>query len=237
MPRTARLVFPDVCLHVVHRGHDRADCFVDDADYLSYLVALGTYAPRFRCTIHAYCLMTNHVHLLLTPQDATGCALLMKHLAQRHSKRINARLGRTGTLWEGRFHSGLVANDEYAVACYRYIELNPVRAGMVDHPSRYRWSSYKANARIERHSFATPHASFLALGTHDEARTAAYKSLCDQPIKQEMMDEIRRATYGGHRMGDPRKPRGRRKRAAAAGNGDCHQLENGDCHQLSGFLR
>jgi putative transposase len=226
MPRTARLVFPDVCLHVVHRGHDRADCFVDEADYVSYLVALGTYAARFRCAIHAYCLMTNHVHLLVTPQDSTGCAFLMKHLAQRHSKRINAKLGRTGTLWEGRYYSGLVSSDEYAVACYRYVELNPVRAAMVDHPSKYSWSSYNANVLTEQHSFVAAHPSFLALGTQDHARSAAYKALCDEPLKQQVIDEIRRATYGGQRMGAPRKRRGRPKRSA----------ENGDCHQLGGLL-
>src|SRR6267142_2827173 len=126
MPRVARVVVPDVALHIVQRGHDRAPCFFDEDDYLSYLVALGTYAARFHCAVHAYCLMTNHVHLLLTPSAQPGCALLMKHLAQRHSKRINAKQGRTVSLWEGRFHSGLVATDEYAVACYRYIELNPV---------------------------------------------------------------------------------------------------------------
>ena len=225
MPRTARLVIPDVSLHVVQRGHDRADCFFDDADYLSYLVALGTYAARFACAVHAYCLMTNHVHLLVTPCDATGCANLMKHLAQRHSKRINAKRGRTGTLWEGRYYSGLVATDEYAVACYRYIDLNPVRAAMVEHPSKYRWSSYGANVLTDRHSFVRAHPSFLALAMEEQARAAAYRSLCDEPLKQEIIDEIRRATYGGHRMGEPRRPRGRRKRLAGEENGDCHQLE------------
>src|SRR5690554_4997647 len=107
MPRTARLVIPDFALHVIQRGHDRADCFFEEADYVDYLVALGTYAARFQCLVHAYCLMTNHVHLLVTPRENTGCALLMKHLAQRHAKRINAKLGRTGTLWEGRPHSGI----------------------------------------------------------------------------------------------------------------------------------
>ena len=129
----------------MQRGHDRADVFFDDADYVSYLVALSTYAGKFRCAIHAYCLMTNHVHLLVTPHDATGCGLLMKHVTQRHSKRINAKLGRTGTLWEGRYYSGLVASDEYAVACYRYIELNPVRADMVEHPAN---TAGRATARM-----------------------------------------------------------------------------------------
>lgn len=225
MPRTARLVVPDFALHVVQRGHDRSDCFFEEADYLAYLVALGTYAARFGCLVHAYCLMTNHVHLLLTPRHATGCALLMKHLAQRHAKRINAKRGRTGTLWEGRPHSGIVASDEYAVACYRYIELNPVRAAMVSHPSEYRWSSYTANAGKNRHSLVRPHAAYLALALEDERRQATYRALCDEPLKPEAIDEIRRATHSGHRMGEPRKQRGRRKRSAGQENGDSHQLE------------
>jgi putative transposase len=190
-----------------------------------YLALLRDSLKTSGCALHAYCLMTNHVHLLITPRDATGCALLMKHLSQRHAKRINASRGRTGTLWEGRPYSGIVASDEYALACYRYIELNPVRAAMVEHPSAYRWSSHEANTRAGLHSFVRPHPSFVALATEDERRTAAYQALCDEPLKQEMIDEIRRATYGGHRMGEPRKPRGRQKRTATGKNGDCHQLE------------
>jgi putative transposase len=225
MPRVARLVVPDVSMHIVQRAHSRAPCFFEDDDYLAYLVALGTYAARFRCTVHAYCLMTNHVHLLVTPSDRSGCALLMKHLAQRHSKRINAKQDRTGSLWEGRFHSGLVASDEYAIACYRYVELNPVRAYMIDHPSQYQWSSYNANVRAELHSFVRPHPSFTALGLDEAHRAAAYRELCDTPLQEAVIDEIRRATRSGHRMGDPRKPRGRPKRSDAEKNGDCHQLE------------
>jgi putative transposase len=224
MPRVARLVVPDVSMHIVQRGHQRAACFYDNDDYSSYLVALGTYAARFRCVVHAFCLMTNHVHLLVTPQDRAGCALLMKHVAQRHSKRINAKLGRTGTLWEGRPHSGLVASDDYALACYRYIDLNPVRAAMVDHPSNYRWSSFNANIGTELHSFIRPHPAFLALGTDEPHRVAAYRALCETPLQHDVMDQIRHATRTGHRMGDPRKRRGR-KPANAAQNGDCHQLE------------
>ncbi|HEY5900266.1 MAG TPA: transposase [Burkholderiales bacterium] len=225
MPRTARLVIPDVSLHVVQRGHDRAACFFEDADYVAYLVALGTYAARFQCFIHAYCLMTNHVHLLLTPTDSTGCALMMKHLAQRHSRRINAKHQRTGTLWEGRFYSGLVADERYALACYRYIELNPVRAGMVGLPDAYRWSSHRANVHADPQGFIKPHPAILALGTEHELRLTAYRALCLEPLQNDVIDEIRRATRSGHRMGASRKPRGRPKRLGAGENGDCHQLE------------
>ena len=225
MPRIARVVVPEMALHIVQRGHDRAPCFFDQADYAAYLVALGTYAARFSCVVHAYCLMTNHVHLLVTPGDQVGCSLLMKHLAQRHSKRINAKQDRTGSLWEGRFHSGLVASDEYAIACYRYIELNPVRACMVDHPSKYRWSSYGANSQARSDGFVKAHASFLAIGMDAPHRVAAYRELCEMPLEQPMIDEIRRATRNGQRMGEPRKPRGRPKRLVVEENGDCHELE------------
>jgi len=187
------------------------------------------FSQQLGCEVVELNVQPDHVHLLVTPSDRSGCALLMKHLAQRHSKRINAKQDRTGSLWEGRFHSGLVARDDYAIACYRYVELNPVRAHMVDHPSQYRWSSYNANVRAEPHSFVRPHPSFMALGLDEAHRTAAYRGLCDAPLQQPVIDEIRRATRNGHRMGDPRKPRGRPKRSDAE--------KNGDCHHLSGFLR
>lgn len=185
--------------------------------------ALGTYAARFRCLIHAYCLMTNHVHILLTPSDSAGCSQLMKHMAQRHSRKINAKRVRTGTLWEGRFYSGLVASEDYALACYRYIELNPVRAKIVQLPALYRWSSYNANTGTISDGFLHPHPAYLALAEASSNRTAAYRGLCEEPLQQDVTDEIRKATRGGHRMGEPRKPRGRPKRSAE--NGDCHQLK------------
>lgn len=225
MPRVARLVVPGMSVHIVQRGHGRAACFFEDADYLAYLVALGTYASRFGCSVHAYCLMTNHVHLLVTPQGPSGCAQLMKHLAQRHSKRINAKHGRTGTLWEGRFYSALVTSDEYALACYRYIESNPVRASMVRNAQEYRWSSHRANTGAEIHSLIRPHPAYLALGTDDAHRAGAYQTLCQTQPQTQVVDEIRRATRSGNRMGAPRNRRGRPKRAGQAEIGDCHQLE------------
>ena len=219
------MVVPNVSLHIVQRGHRRAACFFDDTDYLAYLVALGTYAPRFRCAVHAYCLMTNHVHLLVTPGDSVGCALLMKHLAQRHSKRINAKLARTGTLWEGRFYSALITSNEYALACYRYIELNPVRAGMAQHATQYRWSSHRANIQAEPRGLIRPHPAYLGLGDDESRRTVAYQALCETPLQADVLNEIRRATRSGYRAGAPRNRPGRPKRPSTGENGDCHQLE------------
>jgi len=212
MPRTARLIVPDVAVHVVQRGHDRADCFFQEADYHAYLGTLREYAAKFDCRIHAYCLMTNHVHLLLTPAEPTSCAQLMKHVAQRYSKRLNARHDRTGTLWEGRFHSGLVATESYALACYRYIDLNPVRAGLVKHPGEHRWSSYRANTCTRLDDFICPHAAYLALATGPHERAASYAALCETVLEQNVLDDIRKATRGGYSMGEARRRRGRPER-------------------------
>src|SRR3989440_5617612 len=146
MPRAARIVVPEMAVHVIQRGNNHGRCFFSDVDYLAYLSYLRFFARRYQCSIHAYCLMTNHVHLLLTPHAADACALLMKYLSQCYVQRVNKRTGRSGTLWEGRFRSCLVASEHYVLACYRYIELNPVRAGMVSHPADYPWSSYAANS-------------------------------------------------------------------------------------------
>src|SRR3954465_10101172 len=160
MPRMARIVIPELSLHVVQRGHDRHDCFFDESDYRAYLDYLATFAHRFGCSIHAYCLMTNHLHLFLTPHTSDACTQMMRHIGQHYVQRVNKRLGRSGTLWEGRFHSCLVPSERYALTCYRYIELNPVDAKMVAHPKDYRWSSYAANALGTSAAFLTPHAAY-----------------------------------------------------------------------------
>ena len=211
MPRTARLVIPDIAVHVVQRAYDRAPCFLANADYEAYLDALRTYAARFECVVHAYCLMTNHVHLLLTPRTSEGCAQLMKHVAQRYSWRMKAKTGRSGTQWEGRFFSALVPTENYALTCYRYIDLNPVRAGLVAHASGYRWSSYRANARLHVDDLLVSHAAYAALATDAAERAAAYAALCDVSLDENVLENIRKATKGGYSIGAVRRPRGRPK--------------------------
>src|SRR5467141_1230923 len=137
MPRRARIMLAGVPVHVIQRGNNRAQCFVNDEDRDFYLFHLARGLGRFGCRLHAYCLMTNHVHLLLTPKGAESCAALMKHIGQLHSQYFNKRYGRTGSLWEGRFRSCLVQSERYLLACYRYIELNPVRASLVIHRGDY----------------------------------------------------------------------------------------------------
>jgi len=202
------VVIPDVGLHVVQRGHDGQDCFFREDDYLAYLAYLREFAGRFLCSVHAYCLMTNHVHLFLTPRTPNACGQLMKFTSQHYVNRINKRLGRSGTLWEGRFYSCLVPSERYALACYRYIELNPVEAQMVRYPGDYRWSSHAANAKCIDDQFVTPHPMYEALGINTETRSSAYAALFDLPLDIQLINDIRKATRGGHVAGSPRK-RGR----------------------------
>lgn len=212
MPRTARQIVPDLSVHIVQRGHDQNDCFFDDSDYLAYLELLREFAPRCGCSIHAYCLMTNHVHLLLTPRSPNSCGLLMKNVGQRYVQRINALHDRSGTLWEGRFYSCPVPTERYALACYRYVDCNPVKPAMVAHPDDYRWSSYRVNARTARNGFLTPHAVYLALADDDERRSAAYRQLCDVPLSPEILQDLRKATRGGYVAGTKPRRRGRPKK-------------------------
>lgn len=186
MPRAARLVLPDVAMHLVQRGINREPCFFSEGDYADYLRLLACGAKQYGVSIHAYCLMTNHVHLLLTPHQ-----------------------GGSGTLWEGHFHSALVASDGYALACYRYIELNPVRAGIVAHPGDYRWSSYRGNAQGSLDLMLSAHATYLALSDCAERRSSAYRALFDCSLREIDMEEIRKATRTGRRIGEQRRPRGR----------------------------
>src|SRR5438105_2497922 len=143
MPRRARLTAAGVPAHVIQRGNNRGACFFADDDYAFYVHYLEELAKQFGCAIHAYVLMTNHVHLLLTPEQANSASQLMKHLGQRYVQYVNRSYRRSGTLWEGRFRSCLTQEETYVLACYRYIELNPVRAQMARHPREYRWSSYR----------------------------------------------------------------------------------------------
>lgn len=207
MARVARVVIPDLSVHIVQRGHNGDDCFFEEADYRAYVNLLSTFAPQTGCSVHAFCLMTNHVHILLTPHAADSCARLMKNVGQRYVQRVNARLGRSGTLWEGRFYSCLVPGERYALTCYRYVDCNPVRPGMASHPGEYPWSSYRINAQGGRQSWLTPHAAYLAISEDAERRSAGYRDLCALPITAEAREEIRRATRRGHTMGSPQKRR------------------------------
>lgn len=190
-----------VTIHLIQRGVDREDCFFCDADRLHYLAELRELAPRHGCAIHAYVLMSNHVHLLLTPDDAAGPSKLMQRLGRRYVRGFNVIHGRTGTLWEGRFRSCIAEDEGYVLACHRYIELNPVRAGMVAEPVDYRWSSHAANAHGAFSPLLTPHPQWHALGPDAHARRAAYRALFDDVLDAQTVGAIRDATNSNYVLG------------------------------------
>jgi len=200
MPRGPRVVVPQVALHIVQRGHDRRDCFQHDTDYLVYLASLRDLLAKTGCALHAYCLMTNHVHLLVTPPTLTACASLMRNAGQRYVQYFNNRYSRSGTLWEGRFRSCLVDSAQYVVACHRYIELNPLRAGIVASPSTYRWSSHNGNSGLAPNELLTPHPEYLALAIDESARHAAYRNLFAAGDDPAFLTAVREATNGGYAL-------------------------------------
>jgi putative transposase len=202
MPRHARLVIPDVPVHLIQRGHNRNACFFCEDDFQYYLRWMMRFAKEAGCEIHAYVLMTNHVHLALTPHDTGGLALLMKMLNQRYVAHINKKRNWTGTLWEGRFRSCLIFDQSYFLTCMRYIELNPVRAGMVGHPRDYPWSSYRANADGAYNPCITPHAIYKALGNTEADQRSAYRTIVLSQEDEIATDNIRRATNGNFVLGE-----------------------------------
>jgi len=204
MPRRARLKVAGLPVHIIQRGNNRQACFFADEDYQFFLDCLARLAKRFRCALHAYVLMTNHFHLLLTSELEAGPSLLMKFLGQRYVQYVNRTCRRTGSLWEGRFRSSLVQTERYLLGCYRYIEMNPVRANMVKHPIEYPWSSYAANAEGKPVAWITPHGEYLALGLDDERRRAAYRGLFTTELDQQLLRDIRISTHGGYAIGSSR---------------------------------
>ena len=197
MARHARLILRGVALHIYQRGNDRKATFREDSDRLVYLCNLGELCQRWGCDLHAYCLMTNHVHLMLTPRDEDGPACVMRDLGRRYVRYFNERHGRTGSLWEGRFYSCLLDSSRYVLGCQRYIDLNPVRAGMVASPDAYRWSSYAGNSGIRKDPLLTPHGEYLAMSTDESRRWVAYAELCREAEEPEFLAAVRDATYAG----------------------------------------
>lgn len=198
MARHRRFILAGVAVHIVQRGNDRQHCFRGETDYGVFLAMLRNVLSPRPCALHAYCLMTNHFHLLLTPGDSQSCGLLMRDLGRCYASYFNRRYKRTGTLWEGRFHSCLVDSAQYVLACYRYIELNPVRARMVVSPGAYRWSSYLANAGLARDALLAPHPEYLAIAADECSRHAAYVGLFDRADNPDFLTAVREATSGGY---------------------------------------
>lgn len=177
MPRSRRITIAGLPLHIVQRGNNKQACFACTNDYETYLRIMEEASGKHVVHIHAYVLMTNHVHLLVTPDDDNSASKMMQQIGRRYVLCFNRSHRRSGTLWEGRFRSSLIETDDYLLACQRYIELNPVRARIVSCPSLYRWSSYRANAFGEPASWITPHSIWTDLGISAEARHRNYRKL------------------------------------------------------------
>jgi putative transposase len=191
MARLPRLDIPLVPQHVIARGVNRQPCFFDHGDYSAYLTDVSDAAAAAGCAIHAYVLMTNHVHLLVTGHQQRSVSRMMQSVGRRYVRRINAARNRTGTLFQGRFRASLIESERYLLACMRYIELNPVRAGMVSDPSQYRWSSYRANAMARYDPLVLPHAEYVALGSDAASRADRYRSMLAENLPQTLLQSIR----------------------------------------------
>lgn len=177
MPRKTRMYLPDVPAHIVQRGNNREACFFCDDDYCFYKTLLGEGLKRYGGELHAYCLMTNHVHLLITPMEEDSISRIIQHVGRQYVYYVNKHYRRSGTLWEGRHKGSLVDAENYLLACYRYIEMNPVSASMVESPSEYLWSSFRANGLAKKDELISPHRIYLNLHKNEVLRRKAYLSL------------------------------------------------------------
>ncbi|MEO8010318.1 MAG: transposase [Dokdonella sp.] len=191
MPRLPRIDVPGLPQHIVQRGVDRQPCFFSDDDRRRYLADLREIALTLDCSIHAYVLMTNHVHLLATSKEFGDLGRMMQALGRRYVRYVNDLHGRTGTLWEGRFKACLVDPDRYVLACQRYIELNPVRAAMVFDPGDYPWSSYRHHVLGAPDALLRTHAAYDALGSDQAARCEAYRQVVARALADEDVAAIR----------------------------------------------
>jgi putative transposase len=226
-------------LHIVQRSHNRDACFFAEDDYLAYREWLGEALKATGCQLHAYVQMTNHVHLLLTPPTPEAVSALMISLGRRYVQYINKTYRRTSTLWDSRYKSSLVQADAYLLLCQRYIELNPVRARMVDDPVHYRWSSYRANGMGQADTLLTAHPVYAALGRDDALRLSAYRALFRPELESEAIGDIRMALDQGQPLGDSRfidsieratgqrrepRPRGRPRKVEGKAGTELEQL-------------
>ena len=193
MPRKPRFVLPGVPQHVIQRGHNREACFYAEDDYMRYLETLHQCATHNQVAIHAYVLMTNHIHVLATPAHSNAIAHMMQDTGRKYVRYSNTRYKRTGSRWEGHYKASVIDSEQYLLTCMRYIEMNPARASMVAHPGDYRWTSYHANAGFKPDPRLTCHPVYKRLGKDIEQQQHAYRELFSQSIEQKQLHEIREA--------------------------------------------
>jgi len=201
MARRPRHYIPGLPYHVVQRGNNRQACFLTPDDRRFYLDLWRRISRRYGVQVHAYCLMTNHVHFLVTPEKEDSVSRTTRDVGSGYAQHFNKLHSRTGTLWEGRHYSSLIQSERYLLTCYRYIELNPVRAGMVRHPAEYPWSSYTRNCQCDM-GWLTPREEYLQLGNEAAERAAAYRELFGRQLRQEDLELVRSAIRYGQPVGD-----------------------------------
>ena len=201
MARLLRVTPRGIPLHIIQRGVNRQNCFILENDYYAYIRWLKEYSIKFKVHIHAWVLMTNHVHLLCTPMLNGSVSSMMQSLGRQYVRYFNHKNSRTGTLWEGRFKSCLVETDRYLFQLYKYIELNPVRAGLAKSPEAYKWSSYHMNALGLYSDLCNPHYLYLSLDSNPEKRREAYRMLFKEDLEQSNIDEIRKSINQGTAVG------------------------------------
>jgi putative transposase len=204
MARLGRYFIPGQPLHIIQRGNNRGAVFFAEDDYAQYRDWLIAAAADYGLTVHAYVLMTNHVHLLAVPQEADSLPRTMQSLGRRYVRHINGLYKRSGTLWEGRYRAAPIESDSYFVSCCRYIECNPVRAHKVGHPRAYRWSSYRAHGEAKADELAAFHPAWRRLGRSVEDRQNAYRKLIREPLDKDFVEALRAATNGGWALGSER---------------------------------
>ncbi|TFY98987.1 transposase [Ramlibacter humi] len=230
MARLPRLTLPGHPHHVIQRGNNRQPVFAGEEDYRQLLSLLESHASELKVAVHAYVLMPNHFHLLATPETDRGLPELMQAVGRRYVRYFNAKQGRTGTLWEGRYRSTLLQADRYLLPCMAYLDLNPVRGGLAAEPAGYPWSSHRHYTGIGNDRLVTPHPAFWALGDTPFAREQAYAQLVTAGLGEEMQQALTNATHRGWALGDQRyldelerlgarrtapKPAGRPRKAVA----------------------
>jgi putative transposase len=208
MARLPRLTLSGYPHHVILRGNNRQDIFMSVADREFMLFVLSEEAKQHGVEVHAYVLMSNHIHLLLTPQRDQALPRMMQALGRRYVRHFNLRHGRTGTLWEGRYRSSLIQTERHLLACMVYLDLNPVRAGLVAYPSEHPWSSHGhyTGARVDKN--LTPHALYWQLGNTPFDREAAYTDLVRAGLSANQVGALTQATLSGWALGDEGFKRG-----------------------------
>lgn len=202
MARLPRLTLPGYPHHIIQRGNNRQAIFASTADYAQLLSLLGEYAAKFKVAVHSYVLMSNHFHLLATPQTEDGVPLLLQAVGRSYVRFFNKRQGRTGTLWEGRYRSTLIQAERYLLTCMAYIDLNPVRAGLVANPADYAWCSYLHYTGRRADKLVTPHPLYWEMGNTPFAREQAYAELVAAGIGSDRQRALTEATFRGWALGE-----------------------------------